>query len=443
MPAAPDGGAADGARPGAVGVGLRRASVAVASSDARRRRGRQQARAAAEDGRAADRQRLPAAGRGRRRRRRDRPAAGSAAGGRVAAAVRCGAGGAAPGVGGAVARRLRGASARCGAGCGWRGGDAGAARAGCGGAAAGRLGRRRQATAWRAAGRRGPGRRVADRRRAPAGRTRARGYSAKASSSDSYRYTMSRQSRRPIVPFQGRTYRAKSHSVVASLPIARLSAAPVGPVRENGRRDRRPLLHRRARQRRPAARGRVHRRRARRTASPSAGGRLLRRPARPRHRGAAAQGRAARPPTTTGTLLDLGCGYGPIACVLADLAPAATVYAVDVNARARELTAANAARARRWPTGCGSARPDEVPDDVRVRPDLVQPADPGRQGELHDAAAALAAPARPGRRRLAGGRPAPRRRLAAALAASSRAGRSSGTPARRASGCCGSPGKSD
>jgi 16S rRNA (guanine1207-N2)-methyltransferase len=46
---------------------------------------------------------------------------------------------------------------------------------------------------------------------------------------------------------------------------------------------------------------------------------------------------------TAGPLLDLGCGYGPIACVLATEAPAATVYAIDVNARARELTAANAA----------------------------------------------------------------------------------------------------
>jgi 16S rRNA (guanine1207-N2)-methyltransferase len=47
---------------------------------------------------------------------------------------------------------------------------------------------------------------------------------------------------------------------------------------------------------------------------------------------------------TTGALLDLGCGYGPIACVLATEAPAADVYAVDVNARARELAAANAER---------------------------------------------------------------------------------------------------
>ncbi|MBM2619191.1 methyltransferase [Actinoplanes sp. LDG1-06] len=44
----------------------------------------------------------------------------------------------------------------------------------------------------------------------------------------------------------------------------------------------------------------------------------------------------------TGTFLDLGCGYGPITCVLASESPGATVYAVDVNSRARELTAVNA-----------------------------------------------------------------------------------------------------
>ena len=46
-----------------------------------------------------------------------------------------------------------------------------------------------------------------------------------------------------------------------------------------------------------------------------------------------------------GDLLDLGCGYGPIALVLAARAPAATVWAVDVNERALELCARNAARA--------------------------------------------------------------------------------------------------
>src|SRR3954469_15646350 len=38
---------------------------------------------------------------------------------------------------------------------------------------------------------------------------------------------------------------------------------------------------------------------------------------------------------TEGTFLDLGCGYGPIACVLAAEAPLAVVHAVDVNSRAR------------------------------------------------------------------------------------------------------------
>ena len=48
-------------------------------------------------------------------------------------------------------------------------------------------------------------------------------------------------------------------------------------------------------------------------------------------------------PWATGTLLDLGCGYGPIACVLATVAPQTTVYAVDVNQRALDAARANAA----------------------------------------------------------------------------------------------------
>jgi 16S rRNA (guanine1207-N2)-methyltransferase len=44
-------------------------------------------------------------------------------------------------------------------------------------------------------------------------------------------------------------------------------------------------------------------------------------------------------------LLDLGSGYGPIALVLARRAPAATVWAVDVNERALDLCARNAASA--------------------------------------------------------------------------------------------------
>jgi 16S rRNA (guanine1207-N2)-methyltransferase len=46
-----------------------------------------------------------------------------------------------------------------------------------------------------------------------------------------------------------------------------------------------------------------------------------------------------------GDLVDLGCGYGPIACALASRDPSRHVWAVDVNARARELCEHNAAAA--------------------------------------------------------------------------------------------------
>ena len=50
-------------------------------------------------------------------------------------------------------------------------------------------------------------------------------------------------------------------------------------------------------------------------------------------------------PPASGDLLDLGCGYGPIACVLAARSPGATVWAVDVNERALRLCERNAAAA--------------------------------------------------------------------------------------------------
>jgi 16S rRNA G1207 methylase RsmC len=51
------------------------------------------------------------------------------------------------------------------------------------------------------------------------------------------------------------------------------------------------------------------------------------------------------PPPERGHLLDLGCGYGPIALALAVRSPGTTVWAVDVNERAIELTRENAAAA--------------------------------------------------------------------------------------------------
>jgi 16S rRNA (guanine1207-N2)-methyltransferase len=53
----------------------------------------------------------------------------------------------------------------------------------------------------------------------------------------------------------------------------------------------------------------------------------------------------AGPPPAAGNLLDLGCGYGPLALVMAARSASAQVWAVDVNRRALELCARNAARA--------------------------------------------------------------------------------------------------
>lgn len=72
--------------------------------------------------------------------------------------------------------------------------------------------------------------------------------------------------------------------------------------------------------------------------------------------------RATEPPTAGATVLDLGCGWGPIACALATAAPGATVWALDVNERARQLTAQNAAALG---VGVHVAAPGEIPSDVR------------------------------------------------------------------------------
>ncbi len=79
--------------------------------------------------------------------------------------------------------------------------------------------------------------------------------------------------------------------------------------------------------------------------------------------GTAVMFRSTQPPAG-GTLLDLGCGYGVIGCALATAAPEATVWAVDVNARALELTRSNAERLG-LKHRLHVAPPDEVPGDVR------------------------------------------------------------------------------
>jgi 16S rRNA (guanine1207-N2)-methyltransferase len=48
------------------------------------------------------------------------------------------------------------------------------------------------------------------------------------------------------------------------------------------------------------------------------------------------------PPPQEGDLLDLGCGYGPIALTLAKRSPSSMVWGVDVNRRALEIAEGNA-----------------------------------------------------------------------------------------------------
>jgi 16S rRNA (guanine1207-N2)-methyltransferase len=64
----------------------------------------------------------------------------------------------------------------------------------------------------------------------------------------------------------------------------------------------------------------------------------------------------------TGNLLDLGCGYGAIACTLAHRSPSATVWAVDVNERALALTAANADALGQ--PNVRVIRPEDAPSDL-------------------------------------------------------------------------------
>lgn len=80
---------------------------------------------------------------------------------------------------------------------------------------------------------------------------------------------------------------------------------------------------------------------------------------------------------------DLGCGYGPIALALALRAPDATVWAVDVNERARALTAENAAAA-----GVADrvrvCAPGDVPAGVRFAALWSNPPIRIGKGALHD-----------------------------------------------------------
>lgn len=84
-------------------------------------------------------------------------------------------------------------------------------------------------------------------------------------------------------------------------------------------------------------------------------------------------------PPRRGPLLDLGCGYGPIAVTLATRRRRLPVWAVDVNDRALDLTRTNAAALGNVTV----ARPDEVPDDVAFAGIYSNPPIRSGKGVLH------------------------------------------------------------
>ena len=83
-----------------------------------------------------------------------------------------------------------------------------------------------------------------------------------------------------------------------------------------------------------------------------------------------------------GNILDLGCGWGPIALNLAKNSLKAKVWAVDVNNRSLELTDTNAKTVGL--TNIQTATPDSVPKDIKFSGIWSNP--PIRIGkkELHD-----------------------------------------------------------
>lgn len=87
------------------------------------------------------------------------------------------------------------------------------------------------------------------------------------------------------------------------------------------------------------------------------------------------------PPPPGGNLLDLGCGWGPIALSLALESPHATIWAVDVNERALELTRRNADLLEL--DNVRAVTPDDVPDDVRFMTIWSNPPIRVGKNELH------------------------------------------------------------
>jgi len=92
--------------------------------------------------------------------------------------------------------------------------------------------------------------------------------------------------------------------------------------------------------------------------------------------------REAPEPAAEGNLLDLGCGWGPIALTLGLLSPAASIWAVDVNRRALGLARDNAKAL--GINDFHAMTPEEVPAEIQFATIWSNP--PIRVGKavLHD-----------------------------------------------------------
>jgi 16S rRNA (guanine1207-N2)-methyltransferase len=98
-------------------------------------------------------------------------------------------------------------------------------------------------------------------------------------------------------------------------------------------------------------------------------------------RGTAALLRAVPAPAPDGDLLDVGCGWGPLAISMALHSPGARVWGVDVNERVLDLARANAQAAGASNVTVGL--PDEVPADLRFRTIWSNPPIRVGKDELH------------------------------------------------------------
>jgi 16S rRNA (guanine1207-N2)-methyltransferase len=86
-------------------------------------------------------------------------------------------------------------------------------------------------------------------------------------------------------------------------------------------------------------------------------------------------------PPPGGNLLDLGCGWGPIALTLALESPRATVWAVDVNERALDLVRQNAQRLSI--PNINAVTPDNVPEEIKFTTIWSNPPIRIGKSELH------------------------------------------------------------